>query len=68
MSELRNKIRELREARGMTTAELADILGVSQRQVQLYEKGESLPKLEGLIILADLFGVSTDYLLGRASE
>nr|WP_154895207.1 helix-turn-helix transcriptional regulator [Paenibacillus xylanexedens] len=65
MAELKSKIRELREARGMSTQQLADILGVSQRQVQLYEKGESVPKLEGLIILADLFGVSTDYLLGR---
>ncbi|MDQ0168710.1 helix-turn-helix transcriptional regulator [Paenibacillus tundrae] len=65
MAELKNKIRELREARGMSTQQLADILGVSQRQVQLYEKGESVPKIEGLIILADLFGVSTDYLLGR---
>lgn len=65
MAELKNKIKELREARGMSTHELADILGVSQRQIQLYEKGDSLPKLEGLIILADLFNVSTDYLLGR---
>lgn len=65
MAELKSKIRELREARGMSTQQLADILGVSQRQVQLYEKGESVPKIEGLIILADLFGVSTDYLLGR---
>ncbi|MCM3784368.1 helix-turn-helix domain-containing protein [Neobacillus mesonae] len=65
MAELKNKIKELREARGMSTQELADILGVSQRQIQLYEKGDSLPKLEGLIILADLFNVSTDYLLGR---
>lgn len=65
MAELKNKIRELREARGMSTQELADILGVSQRQVQLYEKGESVPKIEGLVILADLFGVTTDYLLGR---
>lgn len=65
MAELKNKIRELREARGLSTQQLADILGVGQRQVQLYEKGESVPKIEGLIILADLFGVSTDYLLGR---
>jgi transcriptional regulator with XRE-family HTH domain len=65
MAELKSKIRELREARGMSTQQLADILGVSQRQVQLYEKGESVPKIDGLIILADLFGVSTDYLLGR---
>jgi transcriptional regulator with XRE-family HTH domain len=65
MAELKSKIRELREARGLSTQQLADILGVSQRQVQLYEKGESVPKIEGLIILADLFGVSTDYLLGR---
>lgn len=38
---------------------------VSKNMISLYERGEKAPSVEALVNLADFFGVSTDYLLGR---
>ena len=40
-------------------------LKVSKNMISLYERGEKAPSVEALVNLADFFGVSTDYLLGR---
>ncbi len=42
--------------------------GISQSTLSKYESGELLPTAENLIILADYFNTSTDYLLDRTSE
>lgn len=65
MSEFKNKLKALRTDRDLTISDIAKLLGVSERTVQYYEKGERQPTLEGLMKLADLYEVSTDYLLGR---
>ncbi|WP_433943660.1 helix-turn-helix transcriptional regulator [Paenibacillus sp. SN-8-1] len=65
MSEFKNKLKALRTERDLTISDIAKLLGVSERTVQYYEKGERQPTLEGLMKLADLYEVSTDYLLGR---
>lgn len=52
----------------LTTKELADHLGVSVRLIQRYETGERKPNIVRLSEIADYFGVSTDYLLGRTDE
>ena len=44
---------------------MADFLGLKLRVYQYYESGDRKPVLENLIILADFFGVSIDYLVGR---
>lgn len=62
-----NRIRELRKQRGMTQANLAKILQVSDRAVGFYETGDRDPDTETLIILSDFFGVSVDYLLGHSN-
>lgn len=49
----------------MTQKECANSLGVTLRAWQTYEQGVSEPKQELLCRIADLFGVSLDYLLGR---
>ena len=49
----------------MTQAELGALLGKTGATVCDWEKGKSRPDLEELIKLADLFHVTTDYLLGR---
>ena len=59
------RLKELREARGLTQEELADLMGVVPRQYQRYERGEGEPKLAGWIFLADF---SLDYLVGRSEE
>ena len=62
------RLKELREARGLTQEELADLMGVVPRQYQRYERGEGEPKLAGWIFLADFYDVSLDYLVGRSEE
>lgn len=58
------KLRELRTAFGMTQAELASRLRVTKSVVSYYELHERTPSPDVLIKLADIFHVSTDYLLG----
>lgn len=63
------RLKELREARGLTQEELADLMGVVPRQYQRYERGEGEPKLAGWIFLADFYDVSLDYLVdGRRNR
>lgn len=59
------KIRELREARGMTQAELARAVKASKPTVCMWESGARRPGLDYLLALADVLGCSTDVLLGR---
>lgn len=63
-----NRIRQLREARHMTQVRLSIELEVSQETVSAYESGKHYPSYPSLIRMADLFGVSIDYLMGRGEE
>ena len=58
------KIKQLREARGWTQAELARRLGVTRNGVNSWEQGLSMPSPACLVELAKVFSVSADYLLG----
>lgn len=62
------RFRELREKAGLTTAELARRIGVSQAAASQWDTGKKFPSTETLCKLADLYGVSLDYLVGRESE
>lgn len=55
----------LRKAAGLTQGDLAKQLGLDRSSYAYYETGVSLPNFENLKRLADIFGVTTDYLLGR---
>lgn len=61
-------LKELRKEKAISQAKLAEILGLTQDSVSLWEKGKSIPATPYLIKLADFFGVSTDYLLGRSDD
>lgn len=65
---MKNNIKMARENKGLTQQECADIFGVKIRAWQTYEQGVSEPKYELLCKIADLFNVSTDYLLGREEQ
>ena len=54
---------ELRRARGMTQAELAERINYSDKSVSKWERGDGLPDLKVLKQLADLFGVTLDELV-----
>ena len=56
---------EQRKLNKLTQRQVADKLNIKQPSYIRYEKGVAEPSLESLVILADLFDVSIDYLLGR---
>lgn len=60
------RLKELRESKGLTQVDLAQLMDVVPRQYQRYERGEHEPKLSGWIFLADFYRVSLDYLVGRS--
>ncbi|MCQ5025489.1 helix-turn-helix domain-containing protein [Oscillibacter valericigenes] len=62
------RIKELREAAGLTQRELAKRLGVSGPAVAQWETGENRPSTANLARLADVFDCSTDYILGRETR
>lgn len=59
------KLRQLRKDKKLTQKELSNILGVAQTTYAGYETGRYEPDFKTLIVIADYFKVSTDYLLGR---
>ena len=68
MANFSERIKELRRKRGMTQAALAEIIDVRQDSICIYEKGKNYPEVRRLLILADYFGVSLDYLMGRTDD
>lgn len=61
---LNQRIREVRQARGMSQVELAGRLGVTKQSVSNWENDNIQPSIEMLVKLAQTLAVSTDYLLG----
>lgn len=62
---LGNRINELRRAFGWSQVELARRLNISKQTVSNWENDNIQPSIEMLVRLAELFHVTTDYLLGR---
>ena len=62
------RLKELRKEKGLTQQKVADSLNISQPNYRRWESGERSPSGETLIMLADYFNVSTDYLLSRKKE
>lgn len=62
------RLKELRLNKKMTLQQMADILGLTQRNYQRYETGEVDPPTSKTIALADYFDVSLDYLVGRSDD
>lgn len=65
---LNEKIKELRMLNGLNQVELAKRLGITKQTISNWENNNIQPSIEMLEALADLFSVSTDYLLGRENE
>ena len=59
------RLRDLREDSDWTQKELAAMLGMSQTGYSKYETGENDIPTSILLKLADIYGTTTDYLLGR---
>ena len=59
------RLKQLREAKGLTQLRLAMELNVSQETISGYEIGKAVPPAEMLVKLADVLDSSVDYILGR---
>ena len=62
------RLRALRMERGISQQNLADFCHVSQQSIHKYENGLAEPDIEMLIRLADYFGTTIDYLVGRTNQ
>lgn len=68
MATFEKRLMALRKEKGISQADLGEILGVTRWSVLNYEAGKNRPDYDGLIALADFFDVSLDYLVGRRDE
>ena len=59
------RLKEARLQAGLTTVQLAQKIGLTQAAVSQWESGKKVPGIETISRLADLYGVTVDYLLGR---
>lgn len=62
----RHRLKSLRKEKNVTQAQIAAILDYGYTAVANYEAGKNEPSIENLIRIADFFGVSLDYLVGRS--
>ena len=58
------RIKYLREQKGLTQADLAKQLGITRSSANAWEMGISVPSTQYIVELSNIFKVSTDYLLG----
>lgn len=66
MKTFSNKLKELRVGAGLTQKQLAEKLNIRQQSYARYENGEGEPNLGTLVLIAKIFDVSIDYLLGNS--
>lgn len=62
------RLRECRENANLSQKYVALTLGIAAPSVANWERGKTNPSHENIVKLADLYGVSTDYLLGRTED
>ena len=65
---LNQKITQLRNDNNWSQEELAEKLNVSRQSVSKWESGQSKPDLDNIVVLSNIFDVSTDYLLKDNNE
>ena len=58
-----DRIQTLRKSKGMSQEELADAAGVSRQAVSKWESEQSIPDIDKIVTLSEIFDVTTDYLL-----
>ncbi len=63
-----NRIRALREDRDLRQIDVSKATGIDQKTLSNYETGKTRPDSDALILLADFFDVSIDYLVGRSTS
>jgi len=59
------RLNQIRKERGISAQKMADLLHTGIRNYRKYESGDAKPTIDGLVQIADILEVSTDYLLCR---
>ncbi len=65
---MKNNLKQLRKDRGYTQIAVQMKTGIEQALISKYESGERIPPTETLLILADFYEVSIDYILCRTDN
>ena len=65
---LSERLKTLRQETQTPIKDLCETLGILNRAYHFYEQGGREPSLKNLIALADFYGVSIDYLVGRTDD
>jgi len=65
---LGEKIYRLRAGEGLSQETFGERLGVSRQSVSKWETDQSVPELDKIVAISEIFGVSTDYLLKETEE
>nr|DAZ42387.1 MAG TPA: helix-turn-helix protein [Caudoviricetes sp.] len=68
LSDFRSRLCDLQTFFDYRNAQIAEAAGITVRAYQLYKSGCSEPTLSALVRIADLYGVSLDYLVGRSDD
>src|SRR6056297_3760304 len=68
MDEFKDRLKKLRKEKQLYQKDLADVVGVSDGAIGMYETGKRTPDKDILVKLASYFDVSLDYLLGQTNE
>lgn len=68
MAKVGERLRELRDSKGLKQKDIYTMLGIVERQYGRYEKSEVDIPMSKLITLADFYNVSLDYLTGRTDK
>lgn len=66
--QLADKLQQLRKQKNISQEELAQILEVSRQSVSKWESGQSVPEIDKIVRLSDIFEVTTDYLLKDTND
>ena len=66
MSSLSERMLALRKSKGLKQEKAAELCGISYMSYRRYETGEREPAVSSLWKIADFYGVSVDYLIGRS--
>jgi len=63
-----NNLKLYRKQQGFTQEQVAERLGVSRQAVAKWERGETVPDIENVIALSDMYGVSVDFLVRNMTD
>ena len=68
MIRLNERVYQLRKEAGLSQQQLGEILGLTHKSISMMESGNRGTTIEKLVLLAEYFHVSTDYLLGITDD